>query len=89
MEAKRVDTGIIQDVSANRLMSLKEVEKRLHVGHQFLSRLLKAGMIPYIQIASRKKVSVFAVNAFIEKYQEVNLMADLREREEMRGILYE
>ncbi len=80
---KEKDIGIVQDMAANRLMSVKEAEKRLHVSHGFFARLLKTGIIPFIQIESRKKVSVFAINDFIRKYEQEsnNLMADLERRE--------
>lgn len=84
--AEGVDIGIVQDVAANRLMSLREAEKRLHVSHNFFSRLLKTGILPYIQIESRKKVSVFAINDFIDKYQKINLMDELKRREAVNDL---
>lgn len=81
------ENGIVQDVAANRLMSLREAEKRLHVSHGFFARLLKAGIIPFIQLGGRKKVSVFAINEFIEKYQHEDLTKDLEALELQRGIV--
>ncbi len=75
------ESSIVQDVSANRLMDLKETGSRLHVRRAFLFRLLNTGLLPYIKIGDRKKVSVFAVNNFIAKYETADLMEDLRQRE--------
>lgn len=81
MNTKEKEVSIVQDVSANRLMNLEEVRLRLHIRKSFLLRLLKVGLLPFIQIESRKKVSVFALNNFIKKYETENLMEDLLHRE--------
>ena len=81
MSIKEKESCIVQDVSANRLMNLKEAEARLHVRRAFLFRLIKSGLLPSITIGNRKKVSVFAVNNFIKKYETEDLMDDLKRHE--------
>ena len=81
MNTKERESGIVQDLSANRLMDLEEVRSRLHIRKAFLFRLLNLGLLPFIKIGSRKKVSVFALNNFIAKYETEDLMEDLQKRE--------
>lgn len=81
MSTKKKESSIVQDVSANRLMSLKEAEARLHVRRAFLFRLIKSGLLPSVSMGSRKKVSVFAINDFIKKYETEDLLEDLKRHE--------
>ena len=81
MTTKERESALVQDLTANRLMDLDEVRTRLHIRKAFLFRLLKLGLLPFIKIGSRKKVSVFALNNFISKYETEDLMEDLRQRE--------
>lgn len=77
-----------QDMAADRLMSISEVCVRLHVNRRIVTRILNAGLLPFIKINKTKRISVFAFNRFIEKYSGSgnDFMSDVRQVEE--GNLY-
>lgn len=57
----------------DRLLSLKEASERLRTSDIFISRLIKAGLLPCLRFRKNRRVRKFALNEFLKRHEGEDL----------------
>ena len=73
---ERKDPEFVPD-DAERLMTVKEVAKRMGTGLNTVYGFIKSGMLPALRFRASMKVRKSTFNRFIEEYENKDLLAEL------------